>query len=84
VPVSSVRDHQTCHQTLRMVKVRRSERGAMMADDFNTALTVWFAAFRHASRPQESVISALTLSAMMASTTSRSIWPSSLKSMRTR
>jgi hypothetical protein len=47
-------------------------------------LTVWPAAFRHASSAQETVNSALTLSAMMASTMSRSIPPSGLKSMRTR
>jgi nucleoid DNA-binding protein len=39
---------------------------------------------RNTSPAQESVISAFTLSAMMASTTSRSIQPSGLKSMRTR
>jgi len=41
----------------------------MIAVDFATALTVWSAAFRHTSPAQESVNSAFTLSAMMASTT---------------
>ena len=27
VPISSMRDHRTCHETLRMVKARRSSRG---------------------------------------------------------
>jgi hypothetical protein len=66
VPISSVRDPRTGHRMPRMMNAKRSGRGAMMADDFTTALTVWSAAFRHASRAQESVNSALTLSAMMA------------------